>query len=94
MNGENAAAALQDSPLLAALRNQLDILLLTLERPVVQRQIGMITAPLIVIDVAGCYAPLRLQLERAAADGLLYGPPHQLLTLVPDAAAAVACLAG
>jgi len=60
----------------------------------VQRQIGAITAPLVLIDVDGCYRPLRDQLERAASDGLLYGPPHHLLTLVPTAAAAVALLAG
>jgi uncharacterized protein (TIGR00730 family) len=60
----------------------------------VQRQIGAITAPLIVVDVAGCYAPLRAQLERAASDGLLYGPPGDLLTFAGNADEAVSILAG
>jgi potassium-dependent mechanosensitive channel len=40
MNGEGETPLMQDSPLFDALRNQIDILLLTLERPIVQRQIG------------------------------------------------------
>ena len=60
----------------------------------VQRQIGAIQAPLVVIDVHGCYAPLRLQLERAASDGLLYGPPSELMTFAGNADEAVSILAG
>ena len=57
---------------------------------VVQRQIGVVSAPLLALDVAGHYAPFRTMLERAHDDGLLYGPPHELVEwhdLVPAAEA-------
>ena len=60
----------------------------------VQRQIGASRAPLVVADVDGFYAPLRLQLERAAADGLLYGPVGDLLDFAGNAEEAVSILAG
>jgi hypothetical protein len=34
---------------------------------------------LLALDVAGHYAPFRTMLERAHADGLLYGSPHELV---------------
>ena len=57
---------------------------------VVQRQIGVVTAPLLALDVAGHYAPFRSMLQRAHDDGLLYGPPQELVEwheLVPAAEA-------
>jgi len=60
----------------------------------VQRQIGAIQAPLVVIDIDGCYGPLRLQLDRAASDGLLYGPPSELMTFAGNADEAVSIVAG
>ena len=59
----------------------------------VQRQIGAVSAPLVAVDVAGHYAPFRTMLERAHADGLLYGPPEELATWVADAAEAAECIA-
>lgn len=54
----------------------------------VQRQIGATRIPFVAIDVDGCYAPFRTQLARAESDGLLYGPPHELLSFAetPDEA--------
>lgn len=57
---------------------------------VVQRQIGAIAAPLVVVDVDGCYAGFRQVLDRAERDGLLYGPASELVHWAGDAAAAVA----
>ena len=45
-----------------------------------QRQIGATRIPFVAIDVDGCYAPFRAMLDRAERDGLLYGPPHELLS--------------
>lgn len=59
----------------------------------VQRQIGNCRAPLIGIDVDGCYAGFRQILERAERDGLLYGPADELVTWVTTAAEAVARIA-
>jgi uncharacterized protein (TIGR00730 family) len=60
----------------------------------VQRQIGELKAPLIVVDVDGCYAGFRAMLVRAEADGLLYGPASELITWVGDADEAVSHLVG
>jgi uncharacterized protein (TIGR00730 family) len=56
----------------------------------VQRQIGATSAPLVGVDVDGCYAGFRACLARAEADGLLYGPACELVAWVEDADAAVA----
>lgn len=50
----------------------------------VQRQIKVTTAPLVCLDVDGFWEPFRAMLERAATDGLLYGPPEDILTVVAD----------
>ncbi|MFW5845138.1 MAG: TIGR00730 family Rossman fold protein, partial [Planctomycetota bacterium] len=47
----------------------------------VERQIGVSTAPLVLIDVDGFYAGFIAQLRRAYEDGLLYGPQGALLQL-------------
>ncbi len=56
----------------------------------VQRQIGNTRAPVVVVDTDGFYAGFRLQLARAEADGLLYGPARDLIRFVatPGEAAA------
>lgn len=59
----------------------------------VQRQIGAITAPLVVLDVHGSYAGFRQMLARAETDGLLYGPASALVQWARDAAEAVALVA-
>lgn len=56
----------------------------------VLRQIGVITAPLVAVDVDGCYAGFRQVLDRAERDGLLYGPAASLVHWARDAAQAVA----
>jgi len=55
----------------------------------VQRQIGVMRIPFVAIDVDGHYAPFRAMLARAASDGLLYGPPEDLLTFAGDPATAL-----
>ena len=46
---------------------------------VVERQIGTHTRPVVVLDCDGYYDGFRQQLGRAADDGLLYGPPEELM---------------
>lgn len=58
----------------------------------VQRQIAATAAPLVGVDVDGCYAGFRACLARAEADGLLYGPAADLVHWVEDAEAAVAAI--
>ena len=58
----------------------------------VQRQIGAVRLPFVALDVAGCFAPFRTMLARADADGLLYGPPSELLEFADDAASALRML--
>jgi hypothetical protein len=58
----------------------------------VERQIRTHQRPLLLIDVQGCYAGLRQLAERAAADGLLYGPIDELFTWVATPQAAVTAL--
>jgi uncharacterized protein (TIGR00730 family) len=59
----------------------------------VQRQIGALRAPLVLVDIDGCWQPVRAQLERAARDGLLYGPPDDLLAIEATPEAAIARIA-
>jgi uncharacterized protein (TIGR00730 family) len=55
----------------------------------VQRQIGALRLPFVALDVDGHYAPFRTMLANAARDGLLYGPPDELLSFADDAPAAL-----
>lgn len=55
----------------------------------VQRQIGAVRLPFIAIDVDGHYAPFRNMLARAAQDGLLYGPPEELVVFADTPADAL-----
>jgi len=60
----------------------------------VERQIGSHRRPLLVLDPDDYYAGFIAQVERAAADGFLYGPAHELFTVVDSVAAAMAQLRG
>lgn len=55
----------------------------------VERQIGTHQSPLLLINVDGYYDGFVQQLERADRDQMLYGPINDLLTVVPDSAAAL-----
>lgn len=60
----------------------------------VQRQIGALRLPFVALDVAGHYAPFRAMLANAARDGLLYGPPEELLSFADDVPGALRLLGG
>lgn len=60
----------------------------------VQRQIGAIRLPFVALDVDGHYAPFRAMLANAARDGLLYGPPDELLSFAEDPTTALRLLRG
>ena len=51
---------------------------------VVERQIGQHDKPIVILNVAGCYDGLAMQLQRAEQDGLLYGPASDLVTIITD----------
>ncbi|TVR44058.1 MAG: TIGR00730 family Rossman fold protein [Planctomycetota bacterium] len=59
---------------------------------VVERQIGSHAAPLILCNVDGFYDGFITTLQRAAADGLLYGPAEDLLHCCPSSAGCLAHL--
>ncbi len=59
----------------------------------VERQIAVHVRPLVVVNADGFYAGFLAQVERAWADGLLYGPAAALFTVVADPAAAVTACA-
>jgi len=56
----------------------------------VERQIGLGSWPLVLIDCDGFYDGFLQQLDRAHRDGLLYGAIDELLTVVATPEAAVA----
>lgn len=60
---------------------------------VVERQIGVHDSPVVLVNVAGFYAGFRATLARAAAEGLLYGPPGDLLRIADGPASALEQLA-
>jgi uncharacterized protein (TIGR00730 family) len=60
---------------------------------VVERQIGVTTAPLVLLDSHGFYDGFRQQLQRAGDEGFLYEEPENLL-LVADSVAHAGELSG
>jgi hypothetical protein len=59
----------------------------------VERQLRLHAKPLVLVNLAGYYDGFLAQTARAAAEGLLYGPPDELFTVTEDAPGALAVLA-
>jgi uncharacterized protein (TIGR00730 family) len=59
----------------------------------VERQIGLHTKPLVLVNHEGFWEPLLALIERQVASGLVPPEHRALLTVVPDAAAAIAAIA-
>lgn len=58
----------------------------------VERQLGFHAKPLVLVNHRGFWDPLLALVERQIADGLVYPSYRELLTVVPDAATALAVL--
>jgi uncharacterized protein (TIGR00730 family) len=59
----------------------------------VERQIGLHTKPLVLVNHDGFWDPLLTLVEHQVASGLVPPEHRALLTIVPDAAAAIAAIA-
>jgi uncharacterized protein (TIGR00730 family) len=58
----------------------------------VERQLGLHAKPLVVVDHEGFWEPLRALIDRQIARGLVKAKYRDLITFVPDAAAALIAL--
>lgn len=56
------------------------------------KKLGQLAAPIVLVNVAGCYDPLVAQFERSVRDGFTPPAAAALLDVVQDAAAATVCL--
>ncbi|HZR80482.1 MAG TPA: TIGR00730 family Rossman fold protein [Candidatus Binatia bacterium] len=59
----------------------------------VERQLGLHEKPLVLVNHEGFWDPLLAQIDRQVADGLVKEAYRALLTVVPDAEAALAAIA-